>query len=459
MDVYKTVKKAISYIESRLEQCVTVTDVSKETNYSAKQLNRIFASMTGLSVTKYIIKRKLAIGAKLISKGGYPINYISDTLNIDPSNFSKLFKAEFGVLPKDLKKNFNELDGIDPFDVEHYMEIARQIELGLESLKARNVLNYKMINNGQTVIVKDLNYEWIFHFLITKPSIPIPVNMLMHMEKIAKDESDFEDLLISVLTSAYFELLKLESNLETMKWNYILENELSNEEQEELEVYYGDIKFLYDLKQCAYDEENRLLWFNVKDELLQGIFEKIDFNCDSDYLSVVFDKEEFALFAEVGEKTELLYFTKDSDSKLYMNFNAGNFLNLIDKIGRKIMFPVELMDQVKSKKDKAVILALNKEMYESANTGNNSFSINENEFVMRALVIKAYYNLDTSDKIGYHYIYRFSDEMVKLLEAGHEIESEGLTAPVIYEVKQTDTLVKLILLDSHKKWLRLTEVE
>lgn len=459
MDENKTIKDAINYIESQLEQSVTVTDVSKETSYSVKQLNRIFSNMTGISITRYITKRKLAVGAELIAEGSCSINYVSDILNINPSNFSKLFKAEFGVLPKEVRGNFNDLNLFGPFDIESYIEIARQIKIGLESLKVRNVLNYKMKNSGQTIVIKDLNYEWIFEFLMTKPSIPLPINMMMNLNKIAEDESDFKELLISVLTSTYFEWLKIDGDLTMMKWNYILENQLSDKDQEELEIYYNDIENLYDLKKCECDEKNGLVWFNVKKEFLRNIFEMIECNCDGDYLSVILKKEEFVLLGEIGEKIGLLYFSQENEGQIYLNFNASKFLSLIGDIGRKIVFPAFLMNQIDEKGDKALFLALNKEMYESVNTGNDTVSLPLDEFIIRFLIISAYYDLDTPVTIVDQYTYCFSYEMEQILEASHRAECEGVVIPVAYEIKQTEKSVKLILKDSYKKWLRFTNQE
>lgn len=71
------VVEIVSYIESHLQEKIHLDDISQNMNYSKYYLNRIFSSVVGCTMHKYIQRRRLTEAARLLAETDIPIAEIS----------------------------------------------------------------------------------------------------------------------------------------------------------------------------------------------------------------------------------------------------------------------------------------------------------------------------------------------------------------------------------------------
>ena len=68
-------------------------------------LGRIFKKETGMSLTDYIIKRRITVAKQLLAKTNLPVTRISGRVGITYSSyFTKLFKEQVGMTPQEYRQ-------------------------------------------------------------------------------------------------------------------------------------------------------------------------------------------------------------------------------------------------------------------------------------------------------------------------------------------------------------------
>ena len=94
----------ISYIETNIEDDLSLNDIAENFYVSKYHIAHIFKQKYGISVHKFITKRRLEMCKNAIMNG---LN-ITDTFNKygfkDYSSFYRAFKKEFGLSPKEYKE-------------------------------------------------------------------------------------------------------------------------------------------------------------------------------------------------------------------------------------------------------------------------------------------------------------------------------------------------------------------
>ncbi len=96
------VQHAKSIIHERLENNVTLTDLSSSLHVNASYLSRLFKKQTGLTIIDYIIQLKMEKARKLLEQPNSKVCDVAQKLGYESAaHFSRLFKRETGVNPKD----------------------------------------------------------------------------------------------------------------------------------------------------------------------------------------------------------------------------------------------------------------------------------------------------------------------------------------------------------------------
>ena len=68
-------------------------------------LGRIFKKETGISLTDYIIKRRITVAKQLLAKTNLPVTRVSERVGITYSSyFTKLFKEQVGMTPQEYRQ-------------------------------------------------------------------------------------------------------------------------------------------------------------------------------------------------------------------------------------------------------------------------------------------------------------------------------------------------------------------
>lgn len=118
-------EKAIEYIENHLNDHINLSDVSRAAGYSYYHMTRLFSSVLGESVGRYISRRRLySASEKLIYSDRRVIDIALDCGFKSSEAFSRAFKAVFGSSPIDYRRTGLDLvvkakKKLAPEDVSH----------------------------------------------------------------------------------------------------------------------------------------------------------------------------------------------------------------------------------------------------------------------------------------------------------------------------------------------------
>lgn len=98
-------ERAIEYIEEHLDEDIGLNDVSRETGYSYYHMTRLFTSVLGESVGRYINRRRLYNASEMLIHSDRRVIDIAFDCGFESSEaFSRAFKAAFGSSPVDYRK-------------------------------------------------------------------------------------------------------------------------------------------------------------------------------------------------------------------------------------------------------------------------------------------------------------------------------------------------------------------
>lgn len=100
IDYLEMVENCISYIETNLNNKISIEDVLEKTYYSYPHFHRIFMDIVGESITSYVRKRKLSSAAIELASGQKPIiNIALDYHFSSQQTFNRAFTNYFGISP------------------------------------------------------------------------------------------------------------------------------------------------------------------------------------------------------------------------------------------------------------------------------------------------------------------------------------------------------------------------
>lgn len=93
-----------AYIEQKIFNKITVSELSAFFNISQRRLHQIFIKEVGISPKKYIIKKKMEEGYRLLVQTSMPINKISQVLCFSSQyHFTNEFKKIFHQTPTEVR--------------------------------------------------------------------------------------------------------------------------------------------------------------------------------------------------------------------------------------------------------------------------------------------------------------------------------------------------------------------
>ena len=131
MDWIERMNMAIDYIEAHITDKLNTEDIAKVAGCSTYHFQRMFACMTGISLSEYIRRRRMSLAVADLKSDGAKI--VDVALKYDynsPTAFNRAFQSVHGIAPSLVK-----LDGVS---VKSYPPLSFQMVVkGVESLEFR----------------------------------------------------------------------------------------------------------------------------------------------------------------------------------------------------------------------------------------------------------------------------------------------------------------------------------
>lgn len=101
-NVVEHVKK---YIEAHIKEKISRTEIAEHVALSENYLSRLFHKETGMSISDYILQKRLNMAKKLLIQTNLSVSGIGEAVGYETTAyFIRLFKRELGVTPKEYRK-------------------------------------------------------------------------------------------------------------------------------------------------------------------------------------------------------------------------------------------------------------------------------------------------------------------------------------------------------------------
>lgn len=113
----KPIVRSIDYICSHLHCRITAAEIAKDVGLNESYFSRLFKKEVGVSVSRYVLLRKIETAQNLLKHSDYTCSEISELLSFSSqSHFISRFREECGMTPLAYRnEHFNhmELDNVD----------------------------------------------------------------------------------------------------------------------------------------------------------------------------------------------------------------------------------------------------------------------------------------------------------------------------------------------------------
>jgi transcriptional regulator GlxA family with amidase domain len=104
--IHSKISDAINYIQTNLQQNITVAQLAKRANHNADYFSRLFYENTGERPLSYIQSKRIERAQLLLATTNLPFYEIASETGFENlSYFSRIFKSITGQTPGMYKKN------------------------------------------------------------------------------------------------------------------------------------------------------------------------------------------------------------------------------------------------------------------------------------------------------------------------------------------------------------------
>ncbi len=173
MNYYENLNEVINKIEDNLTQKINYKDLAKIIGTSSYTLQRIFAFLTGITLTEYIRKRRLSKAAEELLSTDIKIIDLAMKYQYDsPISFSNSFKKMHGVSPQNLRKNTLSLKTFPKIEFKPTTDIIEELEYTVRKLDKQKLygITTGIIKLSNSEAIRDLfdksRKEKILDFII-----------------------------------------------------------------------------------------------------------------------------------------------------------------------------------------------------------------------------------------------------------------------------------------------------
>lgn len=98
--------KLQQYMDANISRNLTNRELGEVLGYNANYLNRLVLGITGMSLHRYVLQRRLTLATGLLAATQKPISQIAGELGFhSASHFANFFKKSTGITPAQYRKN------------------------------------------------------------------------------------------------------------------------------------------------------------------------------------------------------------------------------------------------------------------------------------------------------------------------------------------------------------------
>lgn len=159
MNYYENLNKVIDKIEDSLTDKINYKDLAKIIGTSSYTLQRIFAFLTGITLTEYIRKRRLSKAAEELLSTDIKIIDLAIKYQYDsPISFSNSFKKMHGVSPQNLRKDTLSLKTFPKIEFKPTIDIIEELEYTVKKLNNQKLygITTGIIQTSNSKAIRDL---------------------------------------------------------------------------------------------------------------------------------------------------------------------------------------------------------------------------------------------------------------------------------------------------------------
>lgn len=109
------IEKVLDYIDDRLDEPMTLKDISSAVFLSPERIRHLFAKETGISFSQYVLWKRIKLVLTEVIKDNVPmVDSAIQNGFTDQAHFSRLFKRTFGVPAGQMLKNSRFVQFLTP---------------------------------------------------------------------------------------------------------------------------------------------------------------------------------------------------------------------------------------------------------------------------------------------------------------------------------------------------------
>ncbi|MFJ7918641.1 helix-turn-helix transcriptional regulator [Lysinibacillus fusiformis] len=100
-------ERVCNYIHEHYYQSLTISCLAEQNHVNRNRLSYVFKKHAGLGPAEYLLKYRISMAQQMLYTSDAPVQQIAQAVGIeDPFYFSRVFKKQFGIPPKEYREKF-----------------------------------------------------------------------------------------------------------------------------------------------------------------------------------------------------------------------------------------------------------------------------------------------------------------------------------------------------------------
>ena len=155
MDWLERMNNALNYIENSLNEEIDYKEIAKAANCSEFHFSRMFSSISGISLSEYIRRRRLTLAAFEIQKSDIRIIDVAIKYGyVSSDTFSRAFQKMHGVTPSNARNRGVQLKAFPRISFQISIKGDTEMEYRIENLDFEKIVVNQQVGMSSTLYCK-----------------------------------------------------------------------------------------------------------------------------------------------------------------------------------------------------------------------------------------------------------------------------------------------------------------